>query len=121
MTAIGKSVSITMGILAAVSLSFMVGVSSVPEKKPCLKNLKDIWLWDLLQDMLNNPDEVIGDDETAMTKGEMVQAVVDGIDGKPGAGSIYVWQVGDTSIKYYVPSLCYVEEGFTGPVLWMKQ
>lgn len=109
-----------MGAIAAVSLSFMAGVASVPERKPCLRNLNEIWLWDQMQDMLNNPDDVLGSGDDTMTKGEMVQAVVDGFDGKPGSGSIYVQQSGDNSIKYYVPGNCYAEEGFIGPTLWRK-
>jgi hypothetical protein len=104
--------------IACVSLFFWTGMKyqeiyNTP--KPCIRNFKDVWFGQHIQNMLRDDEKTFPNSD--VTPRDMAISVIEYGD-EPA--SLYTIELGETKIEYYVPSYCYAEDGFFEPTLWRK-
>lgn len=94
--------SVTAGILGA-----SIALIAAPEKRPCIYNYSDTWLYYMEQTELTDIDET----EAEKAFHDMIISVV------KKQNNLYVSKYGR---EYVVPSYCYVEDTGFFVKLWKK-
>ena len=94
--------SVTAGILGA-----FITIIATPEKRPCIYNFSDGWLFYMEQSELNDID----DTEAEKQFHDIIVSVLE------KQNNLYVSKYG---LEYVVPSYCYAEDTGFSVKLWKK-
>jgi hypothetical protein len=93
-------------LICAIPASFFAGIEyqKSDQKQPCIRNFVEPQFSGFIQNYIDSDNE------------ELQNSIINALS----KDEIYTRVIGNIRIHYYVPSYCYVEETFSGPVLWKK-